>query len=136
MVVIVGAGVITAVGELVVVSEVVVGSLQPHQPGVSQVVVDEVVVVEVVVVVGSLQPNQPGYYTVSSKTFISLLGRNTYSFTSRGRCRGGGSRRSCCNIRCRGLIQTSPPSRSLACFGPGLRGGGGGGTRLGCGGCL
>jgi hypothetical protein len=43
--------------------EVVVGSLHPHQPGVSQVVVE--LVVDEVVVVGSLQPNQPGFDLIS-----------------------------------------------------------------------
>lgn len=61
------------VGE-VAACEVVVGSLHPNQPGVSQVVVSFGVLVAVwaeelldtvVVVVSSLHPNQPGYVRVS-----------------------------------------------------------------------
>lgn len=44
--------------------DVVVGSLHPNQPGVSQVVLVvitvELVVISIVLVIGSLQPNQPG----------------------------------------------------------------------------
>lgn len=59
---------------------VVVGSLQPNQPGVLQVVVVEVfegdevveVVVEVVVAVSSRQPHHPGVLQVAVRVLVEL----------------------------------------------------------------
>lgn len=57
----------------------VVLSLQPHQPGVSQVVDEVVVVVELevvvtdVVVVSSLQPNQPGVLQVEVELLVVVV---------------------------------------------------------------
>lgn len=54
-----------------------VGSLQPNQPGVLQLDVDDdVVVEEVVVVVSSRQPNQPGVLHVSVlvRVYVLVLG--------------------------------------------------------------
>jgi hypothetical protein len=66
-----GAGM--AVSSVVVV---VVGSLHPNQPGVLQVVVDEVLdedeVVEVVVVVSSRQPHHPGVLHVVVRVLVEL----------------------------------------------------------------
>lgn len=59
-----------------VVGAVVVLSLQPNQPGVSQVLVDVVVDVEVlagVVVVGSLQPHHPGVLHVSVLVLVLVV---------------------------------------------------------------
>jgi len=70
-----------------VVCEVVIGSLQPNQPGVLQVVEDvcvvfvvvevtvfvELVVVVVVAVTSSLQPNQPGVLHVDVEVVVTGL---------------------------------------------------------------
>ena len=77
VVVMIGAG--AGLGEvIVVVSVIVVGSLQPNQPGVLQ---DEVVKVLVMVVVGvaevvvdsSRQPHQPGVLQVSVRVWEEVL---------------------------------------------------------------
>lgn len=77
VVVMIGAG--AGLGEIiVVVSVIVVGSLQPNQPGVLQ---DEVVKVLVIVVVGvadvvvdsSRQPHQPGVLQVSVRVWEEVL---------------------------------------------------------------
>lgn len=76
VVVIVGAGV--ALGELILLDEdvVVVSSLQPNHPGVSQVLVedvDEEVLVDVVgaeVVDSSRQPHHPGVLQVSVRVRV------------------------------------------------------------------
>lgn len=76
----VGAGeALVIVGGAVLDEEVVVGSLQPNQPGVSQVVGEllkleltenVVVVVDVVVVVSSRHPNHPGVRQVSVRVLV------------------------------------------------------------------
>ena len=71
----VGAG--SALGDVIVVVRViVVGSLQPNQPGVLQeevVIVLVIVVVEVVVVDSSRQPHQPGVLQVSVRVCEVVL---------------------------------------------------------------
>ena len=74
VVVMVGAGV--ALGEVILLDDdvVVVSSLQPNQPGVSQVVVDDVEVLVVVVgaevVDSSRHPHHPGVLQVSVRVRV------------------------------------------------------------------
>lgn len=94
----------------------VVGSLQPNQPGVSHVVVLEVVVVvvmvdvvvAVVVVVLSLQPNQPGVLQVEVLVLVEVAGPVVVVSSRQPHLRCWKKSQRCWSTGVRESVQSSP----------------------------